>query len=78
MRSAGLRFSILFTLLMGAGSGVNFAAEEPWADQLTREFEGLKTRLADAEQTNQDILAQKDEIIEETKRLRIWVRHSGG
>ena len=55
-----------------------FAVEEsPRAGQFLTEFEGIKARLVNIEQGQQDILAQKSKIIDEIDRLRIWVRHSG-
>lgn len=52
--------------------------DEPWTDRFLSEFEGIKTQLSGIEQAQQDILAQKNKIIEEIDRTRVWARHSGG
>ncbi len=54
------------------------AEEKPWTDQFLGEFEGIKIRLANIEKTQQDILVEKEKILEELDRIRVWVRHSGG
>jgi hypothetical protein len=54
------------------------AEENPGISPSLNEFEGIKVRLAGIEKTQQDILAQKENIIKEINRVRVWVRHSGG
>ncbi|HOW88118.1 MAG TPA: hypothetical protein PKV84_05645 [Candidatus Omnitrophota bacterium] len=79
MRSAGLKlsaFALLVFLAFPAAPAL-VAEEKPWTDQFLSEFNGLKTRLAIIEQTQRDILAEKEEIIQEIDRVRIWARHSG-
>lgn len=64
---------LVWSCLIGCVSPV-LASEKISATEL----EGIKTRLDAVEQANSDILAQKDKILGEIGRLRIWVRHSGG
>ena len=71
-------FLFVLLVLTASATASGFAAEEkPWTEQFLSEFSGIKTRLADVEKAQQDILAQKDKILEELDRLRVWVRHSG-
>lgn len=80
MRSAGPKPLFLIVLLWGILIAFGaFAVEKtPGAAQFQSEFNGIKTRLANVEKTQKDILSQKDKIIEEIDRVRVWVRHSGG
>ena len=50
------------------------AEEKPWTDQFLSEFDELKTRLANVEKQQQEIVAKDNEILEKLDQLRIWVR----
>jgi len=79
MRSAGFKVFLLVLLSLSAHAIVfGFSAEEtPGASQSLRGFTEIKTRLEGVEKAQQDILAQKEKILEELDRLRVRVRHSG-
>jgi len=69
----GLFFGVLI-----AFSNTSFAVEEkPGAEKYLSEFEGIKMRLESIEQTQKDVLTQKDKIFEEIDQVRVWSRHSG-
>lgn len=79
MRS--VKSKLLFLSLLAGGillvSQVFAVEEKPWAEQFLGEFSKIKTRLADVEKAQQDILTQKDKILEDLDQLRVWVRHRG-
>ena len=79
MRSEDFRaFLIALSVCVASASIPVFAAEEsPWTQQCMNEFDGIKMRLANVEKSQHEILAQKNKILEEIDRLRIWVRHNG-
>jgi hypothetical protein len=54
------------------------APEQSLDGQFQDDFAGIQSRLANIEDSQKDILARKQEIIEELDLLRVWVRHSGG
>ena len=60
-------FSSVFFLAEGR------AEENPGTAQLLSEIEQIKTRLANVEKQQQDIVAKDSEIIEKLDQLRIWV-----
>lgn len=55
-----------------------FAEEKPWTEKIMADFDQIKMRLAGVEQAQENILVQKDEILEEIDRVRVWARHRGG
>lgn len=79
MRSARARilFLSLFLFLISPAVFVLGTEGGPGAGQTLSEFEGIKMRLASIEKTQQDILAEKNKIIEELGILRVRIRHSG-
>lgn len=80
MRSVRSRFFLAsFLLVLASFSDFAFATEEkPWTEQFLSEFDGIKMQLSGVEKTQRDISVQKDKILRELDRIRVWVRHSGG
>lgn len=79
MRSASFRlFGGVFFALAVSVPIPGFAVEDSAPALGVNELSGIKTRLAVVEKTQLEILAQKDKILEELNRIRVWVRHSGG
>lgn len=79
MKFAGGRALFFIPLfLLGIGFGREAVAEVTGGDQVQRQFDEIKTRLASIESQQQSILTQKDKILEQIDQVRIWVRHSGG
>ena len=68
---------VLWVLATLVVTSVVSAEEKPWTEQFLNEFIGIKTRLVTVEKTQQDILAQKDQILEKLDQLRIWVHRNG-
>ncbi len=79
MRSAGFKafLIVLFFLATSAISRAVSAEENPVASQSLSESSEIKIRLMGVEKKQQDILAQKEAILQELDLLRVRVRHSG-
>ncbi|HNX69575.1 MAG TPA: hypothetical protein PLL75_06395 [Candidatus Omnitrophota bacterium] len=75
-RSKAFFFSLLFFFAVSFAAGV--AAEESGAGQYSSQLAEIKTRLETIEKKQQEILSQKEKILEELASLRVWVRHNGG
>ncbi|HOW59752.1 MAG TPA: hypothetical protein PLO78_08540 [Candidatus Omnitrophota bacterium] len=50
------------------------AAEEPWTEQLSRQFDEIKMRLDNLDKQQKEIQAKDDKILEELERVRVWSR----
>lgn len=79
MKNAACTFLFILMALTFALAAPCFAVEgAPGRETMLKEFSDIKTRLAGLEAGQQDVLSQKDKILKEIDRVRIWVRHSGG
>lgn len=79
MRFAGVRAVFAFSLFfLGICAGRGIAAEEAEAGQIQSQLEEIKNRIAALESEQQNVLAQKDKILESIDQVRVWARHNGG
>ena len=70
-----VRSILFFLVLFSAPFFANgLADEKPLTDQFLSEFEELKTRLANVEKQQQEIVTKDNEILDKLDQLRIWVR----
>lgn len=70
-----LKIIILALSLFGVLGAVDlFAVEEPWTDQLNRQFDEIKTRLDTLQAQQEEIQEKNDKILEELDRVRVWSR----
>ncbi|MBU9889205.1 MAG: hypothetical protein KTQ49_04995 [Candidatus Omnitrophica bacterium] len=54
-----------------------FAAEDEGGG-VTRQIDQIRTRLSTLEEKQRQTLSQKDSILQQIDRVRIWARRSGG
>ena len=68
-------FSLFLSFLFSVSFlAVGFAEEKPWTEQFLSQFEDIKTRIANVEKQQQELVDKDKEILEKLDQLRIWVR----
>jgi hypothetical protein len=67
-----LFLSVLLGMILWA-SQVCAVEEMPGSEQLKNDLLDIKTRLANIELQQKEILAKEDKILEEVNRVRMWV-----